>query len=59
MEWTPCRPLKAFSNESARPNIPPHAQRPYIAIIQACWGAAPTARPNFNEVVRLIETTTK
>lgn len=55
----PMQAAQSVLNESARPTIPPHAQRPYVAIIQACWGAAPSARPSFEEVLRLIETTTK
>ncbi len=55
----PMQAAQTVLNDNARPNIPPHAQRPYVAIMKACWRANPRTRPDFEEVLRLIETTTK
>lgn len=55
----PMEAAQRVMNENARPPIPPHCQRPYANLIQSCWGAAPSIRPSFAQIIKQIETTTR
>lgn len=55
----PMEAAQQVLNHGGRPNIPPHCLRPYASLIQTCWGAAPSTRPDFKRVIELIKTTTK
>jgi tRNA A-37 threonylcarbamoyl transferase component Bud32 len=55
----PLEAARRVLEEGVRPPIPSHCLRQYAAIIQACWADAPAARPSFEKIINLFETTTK
>merc|ERR1711916_359583 len=42
-------------NEGLRPTIPPHADKNYAQLIQACWATNPELRPSFAFVLDALQ----
>ncbi|KIY97820.1 hypothetical protein MNEG_10142 [Monoraphidium neglectum] len=47
--------IDAVLNHGARPTFPPGTPRPYAALAQRCWAAAPRDRPAFEEIVAALQ----
>ncbi|KAH7425653.1 hypothetical protein KP509_11G064300 [Ceratopteris richardii] len=54
-DMTPVQAAFAVCQKNARPAIPPHCPRVMAKLMKKCWSTNPSNRPEFSEVVKVLE----